>query len=236
MMNLKCIIFDVDGTMADTERNGHRVAFNLAFAEIGLKWHWDEELYGQLLAVTGGKERIKYYQTHFIHKSKITDEQILELHRRKTQYYIKLLESGQIPLRKGVKSLIESTLENNIRLAIATTTTPENVATLLHKTMGISAERFFSVIAAGDIVANKKPAADIYLYTLDKLHLQADQCIAIEDSNTGLESAVNAGIKTIVTTNDYTKQQDFTKAVKVYPNFNKININLLQNIIGENHV
>ena len=235
-MNLKCIIFDVDGTMADTERDGHRIAFNLAFVEFGLKWHWDEELYGLLLAVTGGKERVKYYQSHFLAKTELTDDQIKQLHTYKTKHYIKLLESGEIPLRKGVKILIKNARDENIRLAISTTTTPVNVSTLLHYTMGDSAVGFFSVIAAGDVVTNKKPAADIYLYALNKLKLHASQCIAIEDSQAGLESAVNAGIKTIVITNDYTKQQDFSKAVDVYPNFNKININLLQNIIGDNHV
>jgi HAD superfamily hydrolase (TIGR01509 family) len=235
-MKLKCIIFDVDGTMADTERDGHRVAFNLAFAENKLNWHWDEELYGQLLAVTGGKERIHYYQTNFLKQSILDDAAIKDLHVCKTKHYIQLLKSGKIPLRKGVKRLIKEAKDENITLAIATTTTPINVTTLLQSTLGKDAESLFKVIAAGDIVPNKKPAADIYQYALQKLNIKANQCIAIEDSSAGLESAVQAGIKTIVTTNLYTQNQDFSKATKVLANFSEVNVQLLNQLIGENYV
>ena len=235
-MKLKCIIFDVDGTMADTERDGHRVAFNLAFTEIGLDWHWDEDLYGQLLKVTGGKERMKYYQTDFINNLVLNDAEIKEMHKCKTKHYIQLLQQGKIPLRKGVKELIEQAQSENIRLAISTTTTPINVTTLLKNTIGEDAELLFDVIAAGDIVQHKKPAPDIYNYALKELNLKAENCIAIEDSAAGLESAVQAGIKTIVTTNNYTKNQDFSKAELVLPNFDEITTQLLNSTIGENHV
>ena len=226
-MKLKCIIFDVDGTMADTERDGHRVAFNRAFAEKGLDWQWHEKLYGQLLKVTGGKERIKYYQSDFIKKIILNDAEIKQLHACKTKHYVELLESGKIPLRQGVKQLIEQANALGIRLAIATTTTPINVSTLLKSTLGQNSEKKFDVIAAGDIVANKKPATDIYNYTLAHLGLNASDCIAIEDSNAGLISATDAGIKTIIVSNNYTKNQDFSKAVLVKPNFAEINPNLL---------
>jgi len=236
-MNLKCIIFDVDGTMADTERDGHRVAFNLAFAENDLKWVWDENLYGQLLKITGGKERIGYYQNNFLKQEVLSDDEIIQLHKCKTKHYIKLLEAGKIPLRKGVKELIEAAFKEGIRLAIATTTTPINVTTLLKSTLGENAENYFDVIAAGDIVANKKPAADIYNYTLAYLGFNANDCIAIEDSNAGLLSAAQAGIKTIVTTNGYTKNQDFSKAELVKSNCEEINTELLTQIIaGEIYV
>lgn len=235
-MKLKCIIFDVDGTMADTERDGHRVAFNLAFAEKGLDWHWDEVLYGELLVVTGGKERIKHYQKDFLKNTILTDEVIKSMHQCKTKHYIRLLQMGKIPLRDGVAELIKEAKENNIRLAISTTTTPINVTTLLKSTIGDNAEELFEVIAAGDIVKNKKPAPDIYQYTLKKLDLKAQECIAIEDSSAGLCSAVHAGIKTIVTTNDYTKNQDFSKAQLIFPDFKQVNTQLLNNITGENHV
>ena len=143
-MKLKCIIFDVDGTMADTERNGHRVAFNLAFAEKGLNWNWDEELYGKLLQVTGGKERIKYYQTDFLKQQVLTDEEIKDLHACKTKHYVELLQSGQIPLRSGVQELINEALQKKIKVAISTTTTPVNVTTLLHATLGKKSENLFS--------------------------------------------------------------------------------------------
>ena len=222
--------------MADTERNGHRVAFNLAFAEKGLNWNWDEELYGKLLQVTGGKERIKYYQTDFLKQQVLTDEEIKDLHACKTKHYVELLQSGQIPLRSGVQELINEALQKKIKVAISTTTTPVNVTTLLHATLGKKSENLFSEIAAGDIVANKKPAPDIYFHTLNNLNLRADDCIAIEDSEAGLESAVNAGIKTIITTNLYTQNQDFSKAELVTNSLAEVNLNQLENIIGENHV
>ncbi len=235
-MKLKCIIFDVDGTMADTERDGHRVAFNLAFKEKGLGWYWDEALYGQLLKVTGGKERMQYYQTDFLKEEILSAEDIKQMHACKTRHYVELLQSGKIPLRQGVKRLIEQAQAENIRLAISTTTTPINVTTLLNSTLGRDAEAIFDVIAAGDIIPNKKPAPDIYYYALINLGLKAEECIAIEDSSAGLESAVAAGIKTIVTTNLYTQNQDFSKAESVHPDFSKIDTTTLNQLIGANHV
>ena len=167
--------------MADTERNGHRVAFNLAFEEHGLDWHWDEELYGKLLKITGGKERIKYYQTDFLKQDVLSDTEIKELHLCKTKHYVELLQSGKIPLRRGVKKLIDEALDENIQVAISTTTTPVNVTALLHATLGKDSEKYFTDIAAGDIVPNKKPAPDIYRHALKNLNLKAEECIAIED-------------------------------------------------------
>lgn len=235
-MNLKCIIFDVDGTMADTERDGHRVAFNLAFKEKKLDWQWDEELYGELLRVTGGKERLKYYQIGFLKKLLLTDVEIKNMHACKTKHYLRLLKAGKIPLRHGVQRLIKQAKSNNIRLAISTTTTLINVRTLLKNTLGDDAEQLFEIIAAGDIVPYKKPAPDIYNYVLTNLGLKATECITIEDSSSGLTSSVQAGIKTIVTTNSYTENQDFSKAEAIYPNFNQINIQYLNQLIGQNHV
>ena len=222
--------------MADTERNGHRVAFNLAFEEHGLDWHWDEELYGKLLKITGGKERIKYYQTDFLKQDVLSDTEIKELHLCKTKHYVELLQSGKIPLRRGVKKLIDEALDENIQVAISTTTTPVNVTALLHATLGKDSEKYFTDIAAGDIVPNKKPAPDIYRHALKNLNLKAEECIAIEDSEAGLESAVNAGIKTIITTNLYTQNQDFSKAELVTNSLAEVNLNQLINILGENHV
>lgn len=236
IMKLKCIIFDVDGTMADTERDGHRVAFNLAFTEMGLDWDWDEALYGQLLAVTGGKERINYYQNDFLHQNILTSDTIKDIHACKTKHYIQLLESGKIPLRPGVKDLIQQAQNKNIHLAISTTTTPINVTTLLKSTLGDKAVSWFDVIAAGDVVSNKKPAPDIYYYALIKLGLKPYECIALEDSSAGLTSAVRAQLKTVVIHNAYTQNQDFTKAQKVYADFSQINIKLLNQLLGENHV
>jgi len=218
MSELKALLFDVDGTLADTERDGHRVAFNLAFTEAGLDWEWDVALYGQLLAVSGGKERIRYFieQWKPVYQApKGLESFIRELHRAKTRNYQALLDRGAIPLRPGVERLLKEARSLGIKLAIVTTTTPENVTALLASTLGADSIDWFDVIAAGDIVPAKKPAPDIYHHALDRLGLPAAECLALEDSDNGLLSATGAGILTLVTTNAYTHGQDFAGAVMV---------------------
>lgn len=218
MAALEALLFDVDGTLADTERDGHRPAFNLAFQQAGLDWHWDEALYGELLAVTGGKERIRYYlekfNTQFKKPAQFTDF-VKQLHASKTQFYTQLMSEGKIPLRPGVENLIDQARKAGLRMAIVTTTTPENVTALLTHTLGPDSESWFEVIAAGDVVPAKKPAPDIYLWTLQKMQLEAEQTIAFEDSYNGILSAVGAKVKTIITVNEYTKADDFSQAVLV---------------------
>lgn len=215
---LKALIFDVDGTLADTEKDGHRVAFNSAFKAAGLDWEWNEELYGKLLAVTGGKERMNYYLDNFnttFERPDNLQEMIAELHKSKTGYYTKLLGEGAIPLRPGVKRLIQEARDAGLRLAIATTTTPENVTALLENTLGKESIDWFEVIAAGDIVPAKKPASDIYDWALKEMKLNAADCLAFEDSENGILSSQGADLKTIITVNDYTLDHDFTGAAIV---------------------
>lgn len=212
---LKALIFDVDGTLAETERDGHRPAFNAAFAEYGLDWHWDECLYGELLAVTGGKERMLHYAEHL-------DPQLLDdphfpelvrtLHRAKTAHYVRIVEQGGLPLRPGVAELIDEARAAGIRLAIATTTSPENVDALLRTSLGPDSPDWFEVIGAGDVVPAKKPAPDIYQWVLDRLQLPASACLAIEDSESGLRAALGAGLRCLITRNGYTADQDFSGA------------------------
>lgn len=221
-MTLKALLFDVDGTLADTERDGHRRAFNQAFCEAGLDWHWDAALYGKLLAVTGGKERMSHYVDHYRagdEKPRDFDQRVVGLHKAKTRHYTALAARGAIPLRPGVRRLLNEARAAGLRLAVATTTTPENVTVLLEHSLGTGSPAWFEVIAAGDVVPKKKPAPDIYFHALEKMRVAPTECLAFEDSENGLKASLAAGLKTVVTVNEYTLGHDFTGAVIVLSDF-----------------
>ncbi|ABW28324.1 HAD family hydrolase [Acaryochloris marina] len=217
-MSLQALIFDVDGTLADTERDGHRVAFNQAFTEAGLGWHWSMEQYGQLLKVAGGKERIRHYiQQYCAEWQPPQDLQgfIADLHAAKNQHYQALLSQSTIPLRPGVERLLRDARAEGIRLAIATTSDLPNVITLLEQTLGKDSLSWFETIAAGDMVSAKKPAPDIYNYALNQLALEPADCLVFEDSQVGCQAACASGCRPIITVNDYTQNQDFAGALLV---------------------
>lgn len=219
MSELQAIVFDVDGTLADTERDGHRVAFNAAFADAGLDWEWSVPLYGELLRVTGGKERIRTYLAEHrpdFEPGEPMDDFIRGLHKRKTEHYTRMMATGAIGLRPGVLRLLAEAREAGIRLAIATTTTPENVSALLAAAPVPELLDWFEVVAAGDIVPAKKPAPDIFDLALARLGLPAAACVAVEDSDNGVRSALGAGLSALlVTVSSYTDQQDFTGSALV---------------------
>ena len=198
-MTLQALIFDVDGTLAETEEL-HREAFNETFAASGLDWHWDQALYGKLLAVTGGKERMAHFQQSEGIARPLTAARIADLHTAKTARYADRVAAGRVELRPGIRRLLNEAHEAGLRLAIATTTSRANVDALLAAAAPLPA---FDVIAAGDEVPRKKPAPDIYTLALAKLALPAHACIAIEDTENGLRSAAAAGLRCVMTVSVY---------------------------------
>lgn len=194
---LRALVWDVDGTLAETEDDGHRVAFNQAFEEAGLPWRWDRPRYAELLAVTGGKERLLAWWRQVDPQAAATPEaaaRVAHLHTRKTVHYLALLDGGAIGLRPGVATLLQQARAAGLRQAVATTTTLDNVTRLLRVTLGPAAESLFEVIGAGDVVPNKKPAPDIYHWVLQRLGLPAARCLAVEDSVPGVQAACAAAL------------------------------------------
>ena len=216
---MKALIFDVDGTLADTE-SAHRQAFNAAFREVGLDWHWHESLYAGLLDVAGGKERLQYYW-QLVDPEHAGDSHarstIDAVHAIKTRHYDALVGAGQLPLRPGILRLIRAAGEARLAVAIATTTTPANVDALLRTPLGSNWRALFACVCDAGSVANKKPAPDVYLAALAKLNLRADECIAFEDSHNCLQAARAAGIPTVVTPTAYTRSHQLGGALMLLP-------------------
>lgn len=222
MTDLQAIIFDVDGTLAETEEV-HRAAFNRVFAEQGLGWDWDRALYGRLLDVTGGKERLRYWlegpfgapgAAKMLARADLAGW-IAATHKRKTAVYTELIDGRAVELRPGVAALIGAAREAGVRLAIATTTSLPNIESLLAATLGEGWRELFPVIAAGDMVKAKKPAPDVFLLALEKLGVAAEACVALEDSENGIRSAQAAGLGVVITTSVYTRHQSFPGALAV---------------------
>ena len=213
-MSLKALIFDVDGTLATTESDGHLRAFNEAFKLLDLDWHWDGATYSELLHIAGGKERI----AHFIknHQPSVNnfggEIDIAKIHQLKTDIFVGYVAQGCVSIRTGVSRLVNEAVECGLRLAIATTTSLQNVEAIL---AGGGMLSKFELIAAGDMVENKKPAGDIYQFVLDGLGLSADECIVFEDSAVGFSSSSSVGLKTVVTLSEYTKSTVFEGALVV---------------------
>jgi HAD superfamily hydrolase (TIGR01509 family) len=216
------ILFDVDGTLAETERDGHRVAFNRAFAESGLDWYWDESRYGELLAVTGGRERIashaRAHQPAWLAAAG-APERIARLHQAKNAHYAAIVESGQIRLRPGVAALFDAIAYRGWQLGLVTTTSRTNLEVLLAATLGARALTRFAVIVSGEDVARKKPDPEAYTLALSRLGLPAALCLAIEDSRNGLLAACPAGLRTVIVRSQYTQREDFAEAAVVHDGY-----------------
>jgi len=218
---LKALIFDVDGTLADTE-SAHRAAFNHAFAEEGLDWVWNEALYTELLEISGGKERIAHYWKHTrgdivgIEAHSLQDT-IGRLHELKTEAYEGMVNDGHVSLRPGVLRIIESAHDQGTGLAIATTTSPVNIAALLRKSIGPHWRSLFGVVEDASTAPRKKPHPQVYLQTLQRMGMPAVDCLAIEDSSNGLLAASAAGLATVITPNRFTAHHRFDGALRVVP-------------------
>jgi len=231
-MVLKAIIFDVDGTLSETEE-AHRQAFNETFKEFGLPWVWSQALYTELLKTTGGKERMTKYLLDYLNEP-VDQEKIAEMHKRKTAVYGELISSGAAVLRPGIAELIEDAARHGVRVAIATTTNRPNVDRLSDSCFGKVASDVFEVIAAGDEVEYKKPASDVFDLAVRGLGLNPSECVGLEDSRNGLLSCNSAGIPCIVSPGVYTLWSDFSEATAVVDCFSEIDtVEKLNYLLGE---
>jgi HAD superfamily hydrolase (TIGR01509 family) len=214
---MKALIFDCDGVLVDTERDGHRVAFNRAFAAAGIDAEWDVELYGELLKIAGGKERM----THYFNEAGWPEGQtaatlIPELHKRKTAIFTELIASGDLPLRPGITRIVDEAYAAGIRLGVCTTSDPKAINGVLDL-LGGTRKSYFEIVLAGDVVAKKKPNPEIYHLAKQKLRLEARDCVVIEDSRNGLLAASGAAMRCLITTSAYTLDEDFAEAARVVP-------------------
>jgi HAD superfamily hydrolase (TIGR01509 family) len=214
---MKALIFDCDGVLVDTERDGHRVAFNQAFAEAGLGITWDVPLYGKLLKIAGGKERIRhYFDTTSWPEGHDPETLVPTLHKRKTAIFTALIASGKLPLRTGITRIVDAAHGAGVRLGVCTTSDPKSVAGVLDL-MGAARKGWFEIVLAGDVVSKKKPDPEIYVLAKRRLDLDGTDCVVIEDSRNGLLAAVGAGMPCLITTSTYTTEEDFREAVRVVP-------------------
>ena len=229
---LAALIFDVDGTLADTEE-AHRAAFNEAFVECGLDWHWDRPLYTRLLEVSGGRERIAAYWRE-VHPDlraidgAAIDDTVRRVHDLKTAAYGRRVADGEVALRPGVRALIDGARAAGLRLAIATTTSPANIAALLRAAIGPDWTLMLDSVEDASSAPRKKPDPQVYRRTLQRLRLPASACLAFEDSANGLAAAAAAGLATIVTPTACTVHQRFDGALRVLPNLAGVDIAALR--------
>lgn len=221
---MQALIFDCDGVLVDTERDGHRVAFNKAFAAKGLADSWSVERYHDLLLTAGGKERMKRHfdETAWPVPNEDREDFIKDLHRLKTDIFMELIEAGELPLRPGISRIMSEAIEQGVTLAVCSTSNERAVQAIVDNLLGDRVSAQITVFA-GDMVKIKKPDPAIYLMALNELSLDPAKCIVVEDSNIGLTAARAAGIRCVVTKSSYTENEDFSAAQAVVSNLDDDN-------------
>jgi len=218
---IEALIFDCDGVLVDTERDGHRVGFNRAFDQHGIDPEWSIELYGRLLRVAGGKERMHAYFDEFgwpegVEGDDAREALIRELHKTKTEITSRLVGEGALQLRPGVARIVDEALNSGVRLGVCTTSNPKFIDAVL-ELLGPERKAGFEFVHAGDVVSKKKPDPEIYELAKQSLGLPAHKCVVIEDSRNGLLAAKGAGLPCLITTSTYTIDEDFAEADRVVP-------------------
>lgn len=219
-MTLKALIFDVDGTLAETERYGHRMAFNDAFYDLGLDWYWDESLYSDLLAIGGGRERLEGYIRYYRKETTRGRSDLIDkIHETKARYFKQRVGLGDVKIRPGIARIFsKESWDAGLKLAVATNCSITSLSALTNQFFQRPPEDVFDVVVCGRDLKQKKPAPDAYEIALERLGLKADECLAFEDSYVGLKAARTVGVPTVVTVSDYTASEDFTGAKLVLNN------------------
>ncbi|HEU4918880.1 MAG TPA: HAD-IA family hydrolase [Candidatus Limnocylindrales bacterium] len=219
---MTALIFDCDGVLADTERDGHRPAFNQTFREFGLPVEWSEEEYGRKLQIAGGKERMASELTpEFVRANGLPEDpegqaaELAKWHRRKTEIYTEMVAAGRLPTRPGIRRIIGEAQDAGWKLAVASTSAEPSVRAILEQAVGPERAARFDVVLAGDVVPKKKPAPDIYVLALQRLGVTAGETLVVEDSRNGLLAAHGAGLRCVMTVNGYTEEEDNSEAILV---------------------
>jgi HAD superfamily hydrolase (TIGR01509 family) len=221
---IRALLWDVDGTIAETERDGHRVAFNRAFEGEGLPWQWDEARYGELLRITGGRERLMHDMATRADAPATAQERAelaKRVHVRKNAHYAELVQGGGIELRSGVKALMDEARAQGVRMGIATTTSRANVEALMQRHLGAAWASWFAVVVCGEDVQHKKPDPEVYAIALDVLGLRPPEAVAIEDSPGGVAAACAAQVPVIVTRSAYFANDTVEGVIAVGPGLDR---------------